>query len=270
VNYRHAFHVGNHADVLKHLILVFCLDALKRKETPFAVLDTHAGRGLYDLNSSEAQRSPEWKDGIGRLMDWPDAPAPIARYLGAVRMSDGLYPGSPLIAAKALRATDRYAGCDLHPEEHDFLRQALATVRSEGKTQVHARDGWEALGALLPLPEKRGLILIDPPYEQLDDLEASVAGLQTALHRFRQGIYLWWRPLKSGSALDRADAELNISHLRADLFVDTPQPQGRLVGSSMLMINPPFGLEEALRETLPALAAKLAIGPGAGFKLTSR
>lgn len=269
MNYRHAFHAGNHADVLKHAVLLFCLDALKRKDAPFAVLDTHAGRGFYDLTGSEAQRSPEWQDGVARLWDWPDPPAMIARYLIALRSfnADGnlrTYPGSPPLIAVNLRENDVLAACELHPEEHAALRRALPRAAN---IQVHARDGWEALGALLPPAQKRGLVLIDPPYEAPEELAHSARALGAALKRFGHGMYLWWRPMKNERALDAADAEARAQGtkqtLRVDLWVNTPSPDGKLVGSSLLLINPPFGLEESLRETLPFLAEALTKGrPG--------
>jgi 23S rRNA (adenine2030-N6)-methyltransferase len=276
VNYRHAFHAGNHADVLKHAILVFCLDALKRKPAPFAVLDTHAGRGLYDLLSDEALRSPEWHDGIGKLMDWADAPPLIARLIDVVRMLNAggalrSYPGSPKLIADALRDSDLLMACELHPEEHAVLRRNLPRASN---IQIHARDGWEALSALLPPPQKRGLVLIDPPYEAPDELHQAAAAIRLCLKRFSHGMALWWRPLKSEAALDAADAEVS-EHmlssgaretLRADLWLSPPSPLGKLVGSSVFLINPPFGLKEAMRESLPALARRLG-GATGGWRL---
>jgi 23S rRNA (adenine2030-N6)-methyltransferase len=266
VNYRHAFHVGNHADVLKHAALLFCLDALKRKPAPFAVLDTHAGRGLYDLAGDEAQRSPEWRDGVGRIWSWPEPPPLIARYLEALRgfNADGelrTYPGSPALITTALRPEDVLSACELHPEESAALRRALPRASN---VHVHARDGWEALGALLPPAQKRGLVVIDPPYEKPDELEVAARALGPALKRFGHGAYLWWRPLKSFAALDAADAEARAQGaretLRADLWTAAPTPDGKLVGSSILLINPPFGIEAALREALPFLAEALTKG----------
>jgi 23S rRNA (adenine2030-N6)-methyltransferase len=274
VNYRHAFHVGNHADVLKHAVLVFCLDALKRKPAPFAVLDTHAGRGLYDLGGAEAERSPEWREGIGRIWDAAEAPALIARYLGVVRSFNAggeprVYPGSPAIVATNLRADDVLTACELHPEEHAALRRGLPRAAN---VQIHQRDGWEALGALLPPPQRRGLVLIDPPYEAPDELTRAARALGPALQRFGHGAYLWWRPLKSQSALDAADAEALAqgarSMLRADLWVAPPSPEGRLAGSSLLLLNPPFGLEDVLRQALPFLADALKQGES-GWRLAA-
>lgn len=272
MNYRHAFHAGNHGDVLKHLALVLILDALKRKPTPFGVLDTHAGRGLYDLTGSEAERSPEWTGGIGRLWGQAGLPAPLEHFLAVLGRfnPDGAlrcYPGSPALVADALREGDELAACELHPEEHSALKAAL---RARPGVRIHARDGWEALGALLPPQQKRGLVLIDPPYEAPGELERGGIALAAALRRFRNGIYLWWRPLKSESALNAADSELANQvageRLRADLWVDAPRLEGKLVGSSLLIVNPPFGLAEALSQCLPTLADLLAAGQS-GWRL---
>ncbi|MES1201093.1 MAG: 23S rRNA (adenine(2030)-N(6))-methyltransferase RlmJ [Pseudomonadota bacterium] len=273
MNYRHAFHAGNHADVLKHIVLMFCLDALKRKPAPFAVLDTHAGPGLYDLQSEEALRSPEWQIGIGRLWDWADAPPAARALLDAVRAfnADGalrLYPGSPALIAHALRADDRLAACELHKDDALALK---ARFRNQANVETHTRDGWEALSALLPPKERRGLVLIDPPYEAPNELERAAQALGPALKRFSHGVYLWWRPMKSESALASADAELRAQGaremLRADLWIEPPTPDGKLTGSSMLVINPPFGLKEALRDALPALSKRLS--DRGGYRVTS-
>lgn len=273
MNYRHAFHAGNHADVLKHFALIVALERLARKPAPFAVLDTHAGVGLYDLHSEEAQRSPEWQGGIGRLWEWPEAPAALAPYLGAVRAlnPDGalrFYPGSPALIAAGLRPADRLAACELHPEDAQTLKARFAR---QPNVHVHPRDGWEALGALLPPPEKRGLVLIDPPYEAAGELERGAEAIRAALKRFGHGVYLWWRPMKSESALARVDADLasaGRAWLRADLWVDAIQPAGKLAGSSILVLNPPFGLHEALEQALPALAERLALSPSGGARLS--
>lgn len=274
MNYRHAFHVGNHADVLKHAVLLFCLDLLARKPAPFAVLDTHAGRGLYNLTGSESDRSPEWRDGVGKLWDWQDPPALIAAYLDAIRSfnADGAlatYPGSPALVARALRADDVLMACELHHEEYAALRRCMP--RRAG-VQLHERDGWEAMGALLPPKQRRGLVLIDPPYEATDELLVGARAIGAALTRFTHGLYLWWRPLKAERALDAADAEVTMagarSWLRADLWVDTPRPEGKLVGASIFLVNPPFGLDARLREALPPTAERLSLGAH-GWRITA-
>lgn len=269
MNYRHAFHAGNHADVLKHVVLLYCLTHLQRKDTPFAALDTHAGVGLYDLAGEEAARSPEWRDGIAKLWDWADAPAPVAAYLQAVRAfnDDGAlrtYPGSPALIARTLRPQDRLAACELHPDDAATLKRRVGGVAN---VQIHERDGWQAMSALLPFPERRGLVLIDPAYEAPDEMARSVEALKAALKRFGHATYLWWRPLKHAHLFDRADSELTVPHLRADLWIDDAARNAKLVGSSMLIINPPLGLDDALREALPALAAKLSLGDS-GWRLS--
>ena len=273
MNYRHAFHAGNHADVLKHAVLLYCLEWLQRKPAPFAVLETHAGRGLYDLKGDEASRSPEWRDGVGRLWDWPDPPALVARYLDAVRgfNADGTlrtYPGSPALSVTRLRDDDALLACELHPEDHAALRRALPR---KSNVHVHARDGWQALNALLPPPQRRGLVLIDPPYEAPDELARAACALGQSLKRFGYGVYLWWRPLKSEGALNAADAVTRAQGaketLRADLWVAQPTPDGRLVGSSVFLINPPLGLREAHAEALPFLVDALSKGQS-GWRLT--
>ena len=268
MNYRHAFHAGNHADILKHMALVYALAHLRRKEAAFAVLDTHAGVGLYDLESEQAARSPEWRDGIAKLWDWADAPAPVSAYRDAVAAfnRDGqlrTYPGSPALIAHALRAQDRLAACELHPEDAAALRVHFAR---QDNVQTHARDGYEAMAALSPFAERRGLVLIDPPYEETDEMARAVAALKAALKRFGHATYMWWRPLKDATALARADAELAAPFLRADLWIDDPARNSKLVGSSLAIINPPFGLDEALNEALPALAERLSLG-AAGWRI---
>lgn len=204
-------------------------------------------------------------------MDWREAPAPVAHLLEAVRgfNSGGvlrIYPGSPALIAAALRDGDVLDACELHPDDARALRRTLRAPNA----RVHERDGWEALGALLPPAQKRGLVLVDPPYEEPGELERGARALGAALKRFGHGAFLWWRPLKSESALDAADAEVRAQGakdmLRVDLWVDTPRLEGKLLGSSVLLINPPFGLSEPLAQALPVLAARLATG-AAGWRL---
>jgi 23S rRNA (adenine2030-N6)-methyltransferase len=203
---------------------------------------------------------------VARLWSWPEPPPLVARYLDAVRgfNADGAlrtYPGSPALVTTNLRDEDVLIACELHPEEHAALKRALPR---QANVQIHARDGWEALGGLLPPAQRRGLVLIDPPYEDPDELAHTARALGPALKRFGHGTYVWWRPLKSDAALDAADAEARAQGaketLRADLWVAQPTRDGRLVGSSVFLINPPFGLREALAEALPFLAEALTKG----------
>lgn len=263
MNYRHAFHAGNHADVLKHIVLLACLAHLKRKDAPFAVLDTHAGAGLYDLTSDAALRSPEFAGGVAKLWDWPDPPALAAAYLDAVRAhnADGalrFYPGSPALAAAALRAGDRLLLCELHEDEVAKLRR---NVRAPN-VHIHARDGWEALHALIPFKERRGLILVDPPYEAPGELAAGARAVRAALAKFQTAMLIWWRPLKDARALDAADAELFAHNgkdsIRIDLAVAPPALEGPLTASSVLVVNPPHTLAAAMIGIAVPLAARLS------------
>jgi 23S rRNA (adenine2030-N6)-methyltransferase len=272
MNYRHAFHAGNHADILKHAALLLILEHLKRKETAFAVLDTHAGTGSYDLSGEIARRSPEWRSGIGRLWDWKEAPTALAPLLDAIRRSntDGalkIYPGSPALIAGALRRQDRFAACELHPEEAAALRRGF----QQRNVQIHQRDGWEALHALIPFPERRGLVLIDPPYEVPGELSRGARAFRDALSKFERGVLLWWRPLKQSGELDRADAEAlayaRAEALRVDLQIAEPAPTGPLTASSLLIANPPHTLGETLTKAAPSLSARLAAGPGARMEV---
>lgn len=270
MNYRHAFHAGNHADVLKHAVLLLCLERMLAKPKPLTVLDSHAGRGWYSLDAEEAHRSPEWRDGAGRIWNWAEAPAPLhPLQLALQRCNPGgelrSYPGSPMLVQAMLRPQDRHVLCELHPEEAAALRAALS-----GEAQVHQRDGFASFAALLPPSTGRGLVLLDPPYEQPDELERCVASLVQGLRRFRQGVFVWWRPLKHIGRIDAADAELAaaapLKALRADLAVRAQGPEG-LAASSVVVINPPFGLHEALQALLPAVADRLAQGEGGGARV---
>jgi 23S rRNA (adenine2030-N6)-methyltransferase len=246
--------------------LILALQKLLRKAAPVAVIDSHAGAGVYDLAGEAAARSPEWIGGIGRLLNWPEAPAGLEAFLDGVRAAGPMrYPGSPLLAAGLLRPQDRLVLCELHPETCDQLRQALAGHAA----QIHQRDGYDGLRALTPPPERRGLALIDPPFERTDDFERGVSAIKALMKRWRNGVVLWWRPLKDERLVNAVDAELaqaldGQEAVRADLAVAAPHPEGKLVASSMLIINPPFGLGEELAALVPAVAARIALASG-GF-----
>jgi 23S rRNA (adenine2030-N6)-methyltransferase len=267
MNYRHAFHAGGFVDVVKHLILMRLVEYLKLKPAAFRVIDTHAGIGRYDLTSEEAQRSPEWREGIARLLEreLPADAAALARpYLDVVRGEnpDGAlkaYPGSPLLVRKLLRSQDRLFAMELHPEDAKALSALFA---GDVQTRVIALDGWLALGSQLPPKEKRGLVLIDPPFEEEDEFERLVAGLAKAHKRFPQGVYALWYPLKDQKERDGfigALKETGIPKMqRAELMVRTPAHPPRLFGTGMIIVNPPFTLEGELKTLLPALAPILA------------
>lgn len=267
MNYRHAFHAANHADVLKHLVLIETVERVLKKPSAAGMLDVFAGAGAYDLAGPEAQRSPEWRDGVAKLQGWRDAPASVAALLSA--MSGECYPGSPAILQQRLRPQDSLTLCELHPEEAAKLR---AAVGGDPRVRIHERDGFAALSALTPLQERRGVVLIDPPYEAPDELPRATTAIKAAVRRFRQGVYLWWRPEKPNDHVDRADRELlqdaDIDWLCARLAVADPTATSRLVASSMLILNPPFGLQQSLLELLPVLWTHLDQG-GGGWRLTA-
>jgi 23S rRNA (adenine2030-N6)-methyltransferase len=274
MNYRHAFHAGNHADVLKHVALLASCDALTAKPTPLFALDTHAGRGLYALDSNSAMRTGEAEGGIGRLLaEAPKHPA-IARYLAAVRAcrqehGTASYPGSPWLLAHALRADDRIAACELHPEEAQVLR---ATFEAEPRIAAHERDGYAAIKALLPprIGEtrfNRGLVIVDPPYEaQLEEFDTAIHALREGLTRWPQGTFALWYPIKLRRALQpfyrRAAALPAKSAFVAELLVHPDDSPLRMNGSGLLLLNAPWKLDETLRGALPLLAR--ALGEPAG------
>lgn len=267
MNYRHAFHAGNFADCVKHALLVRVLLALQRKPTPFAVLDTHAGAGSYDLTSGPAERTGEWHDGIERLL--LDPPAPLARYVELVRQV-GLYPGSPALIRALLRPTDQLICCELHPDDVRELRRRFAHDR---QVAVHQRDAWEALGALLPPRERRGLVLIDPPFEDPQELERLASGLATGHGRFRNGTFLAWYPIKHRAPTRAFHTAVRQSGVRdvvaAELCLREPLDPARLNGCGLLLINPPFGFDTDAPRMLDALLQRLSKGePGASAALT--
>lgn len=278
MNYRHAFHAGNHADVLKHAVLLELCDALTAKPAPLFALDTHAGRGLYFLNDPQAQRTQEAAGGIGRL-EPADAPPPLRRYLQAIaacRRAHGLnsYPGSPWLLAHALREQDRIACCEVQPDEAAELQSRLG---GDPRVVVQARDGYAAMRALLPPKHgatriARGLVLIDPPYEsQLAEYDDAFAALRDAQARFPQGVYVLWYPVKMRRSLQsmyrRAAALPAKSVLAAELFVRRDDSPLRMNGSGMLVLNAPWRLDERLRALLPALARALGEDAGAGWRV---
>jgi 23S rRNA (adenine2030-N6)-methyltransferase len=211
-------------------------------------------------------------------MHWPDAPGALLPLIEAVRAQNPnggarFYPGSPLLVRAALREQDRLVACELHGDDAATLK---ARFRNDPQTQIHARDGWEALPALLPLKERRGLVLIDPPYEEEGELARAARAIGAAAPRFPGGVFLWWRPLKDVRDVDAADAELRFhlralptapETLRADLAVARATPDGKLAASSLLLVNPPYGLANTLKALLPVLANRLAQGEGAAWRL---
>lgn len=278
MNYLHAFHAGNHADVLKHVTVLALVDALKRKDSPFFLLDTHAGRGHYLLAATESRKTGEADAGILRMMREARMPEVVERYLRAVEANNPVgalvaYPGSPLLMAQAMREQDRLAACELHPDEAAELKTLFAR---DARVAVHARDGYAAIKALLP-PKSgtariaRGLVLIDPPYEVQDaEYPLIIAALRETLARWPQAMCAVWYPIKQRRTLHpffRKAAALPVkSALVAELQIRPDDSPLRLNGSGMLLLNPPWRFEQVLAPALPAL--KKALGEtGASTRL---
>jgi 23S rRNA (adenine2030-N6)-methyltransferase len=280
MNYRHAYHAGNFADVLKHVALALVIEHLKRKEAPFRVIDTHAGAGRYALGSAEAGKTGEWLGGIARLIG-PDArPLPpdvagrLAPYLDVVRRENGggglaRYPGSPAIALALMRPQDTLIGNELHPEDRAALK---AVIGSDRRAKVMGLDAWVAIKSLLPPKERRGVALIDPPFEVADEIERMTQGLAQALRRFATGIYLAWYPIKDPRRTARFHARLAemgpLRLMRAELMIQRPINTERLNGCGLVIANPPFTMEADMAAVLPDLSRRLtAAGGGASYRL---
>ena len=263
MNYRHIYHAGNFADVAKHVALLYCLDAMKRKDTAFFVLDTHAGRGYYDLHGAEAQKSGEAERGIQRLLRSGKALEPLAAYFEALAARPGerlaRYPGSPALIAAALRPQDRAIANELMAAE---ARAAEREIFSSGRFRIEVGDGYAALRSQLPPAERRGLVLIDPPYESADELAALAAALADAHRRWPTGTFLAWYPILSAAQRRRVHARFAALGLAkmlfADLAVHPDDASVGLAGSGLLLVNPPYGADEFLRHAYLAIHASLA------------
>jgi 23S rRNA (adenine2030-N6)-methyltransferase len=281
MNYRHAFHAGSFADVIKHIVLARILAYLQEKPAAFRVIDTHAGAGLYDLEGDEARRSGEWLTGIARLMQARlsnDTAALTKPYLDIVRAFNQqgqlkFYPGSPLIARALLRPQDRLVACELEPRARKAL---IDTLRRDSQARVVDLDGWVALPAFVPPKERRGLVLIDPPFEAKDEFERLGATFAEAYTKWTTGIYMIWYPAKSRRATDAlaqlvaraaAAAKPPGKCLRLEFSV-APQSAGApLASTGLLIVNPPFTLQSELKTILPELEMPLGQGGAARFRL---
>jgi 23S rRNA (adenine2030-N6)-methyltransferase len=276
MNYRHAYHAGNFADVFKHAILARILDYLMRKDAPLRYLDTHAGIGRYDLSGDEASRTGEWRDGIARVKlaeKPPEIEALLAPWLTAVGPcnADGMpdsYPGSPALAQTMLRAKDRLTLCELHSRDSAALRRAMGRDR---RVKALAIDGYMALNAYVPPAERRGLALVDPPFEAVDEFDRLGTAFAGAYAKWPTGVYALWHPVKDAGVVNRFYDRLAACGaekiLQLELAVAAPSPDGRLVSNGMAIINPPFVLAQEARVLLPWLAEVMAQGPGSGAKV---
>jgi 23S rRNA (adenine2030-N6)-methyltransferase len=275
MNYRHSFHAGNFADVMKHIIFVRIIEYLKRKDSAFRVIDTHAGAGVYALGTGNAAKTGEWREGIGRVQTAelsPEVKALLKPYLDAVadvNPKGGLefYPGSPAITRHLMRKQDRLTAIELHDQDEKLLAAHFA---GDFQTRIIHLNGWLALGAHVPPKEKRGLVLIDPPFEESGEFERLVDGVVKAHKRWPGGIYALWYPLKDRKQADRfhkALAGLDIPKiLRTGLMLRDWSTPPRMNGSGMIIVNPPFTLEAELKTILPPLANIL--GDGGHGRLT--
>jgi 23S rRNA (adenine2030-N6)-methyltransferase len=276
LSYRHAFHAGNHADVLKHFVLVAVLRYMSQKDKPFWVIDTHAGAGAYGLDAGYAAQNAEWEQGIARLMGREDLPVALADYVDLIREMNStgkltFYPGSPYIAHKLIRREDRLRLFELHTTDVDLLGK---TFKSAGRqVMVTLGDGFAGMKANLPPPPRRGLVLIDPSYEDKRDYGRVVDALQDGLQRFATGTYMLWYPMLARLEAQRLPDRLHriAEHwLDVSLTVNTPSRDGfGMHGSGMFIINPPWTLAATLRECMPVLKDALALDAGATYTLES-
>lgn len=275
LSYRHAFHVGNHADVLKHLVLLQLLDHQIQKDKPYSYVDTHAGAGRYALDSAEASRNAEHADGIGRLLSAGELPPAMREYVDLVRAFNRhqdvrFYPGSPVIALSRLRPEDRMRLFELHPTDVRFLKRAFPT--GESRVRIEQAEGFGALRSLLPPPSRRAVVLIDPPYEVREDYRVVVETIKDALRRFSGGTYAVWYPRiqkTEAKQLPERLGKLGASswlHVWLDVRKSSPGGLG-MHGSGMYVINPPWTLPETLNETMPVLVDLLAQDESARFGL---
>jgi 23S rRNA (adenine2030-N6)-methyltransferase len=277
MNYRHAFHAGNFADVLKHVVLARVIAYLQRKPQPIRVIETHAGAGLYTLGSEAAERTGEWRDGVGR-MDAAFDPAVetllepwrLALAGSRVRHGDATYPGSPALCRELMRPDDVYLGAELHRPTFDDL---VALIGRDRRMKALHLDGWVALRANVPPRERRGLVLIDPAFEAADEWAAMTRELIAAWHKWPTGCFIAWYPLKNPRLADDFAGALGASGagnvLRLELMVDDLATAGKLAGAGLLIINPPWTLRSEAEALLPALASRLAQGPRAGYRCES-
>lgn len=259
MNYRHAFHAGNHTEVFKHAALTLLLEHLLQKPTPFAVLDTHGGIGIYDLFSDEAMRTNERDAGVNRVFGKALSSAPMySKILAALNaQSLRVYPGSPELVRQSLREKDRLIVCELHPEDGSLLKKRYHKDR---RVSVHQRDGYEAVGAILPPPERRGLVFIDPPFERKDEPDQIAAALQAGNRRWATGIYTVWYPIKDAVLGDRIAAAATAagfdSVLRTE-FCPYRRDGVTLAGSGLAICNPPWRIDRKLQRLCHELTALL-------------
>ena len=269
LSYRHSFHAGNHADVLKHTVQSLIIESLKEKEKPFLYLDTHAGAGRYQLSGEHAERTGEYLEGIARIWQRDDIPEELAAYMSVVghfNRNENLryYPGSPLIARQLLREDDKLHLTELHPSDFPLLRSEF---QKDDRTRVARADGYQQLKAQLPPPSRRGLILMDPPYEMKTDYQDVVKGIQEGYKRFATGTYALWYPVVMRQQIKKMLRDLEATGIRRilqiELGVRPDSDQRGMTASGMIVINPPWKLEQQMNNVLPWLL-KVLVPSGTG------
>jgi len=260
MNYRHCYHAGNFADVIKHVVLIVLLQALQRKETPFCFLDTHAGIGLYELQSEQAQKKQEYENGIGKLfsLDATQLPPALQTYLSIVKKynSDNLdlYPGSPLIAENVLRPHDQMILCELHSDDVRTLKDNFTGAKN---VAIHHNDGYLGMKAFLPPSVKRGLVLIDPPFEVTDEFSQIFLALKRALKHWRSGHFMIWYPIKNNAGVEKFYTDirsLQMEHLIIQISLNNLIDEGKLSACGILLMNPPWQVKETIETVLPVLS----------------
>ena len=277
LSYRHAFHAGNHADVLKHYVLRLVLEYTKQKDKPFWYIDTHAGAGMYSLTQGYATQNAEFEQGIAKLLAVPNLPAPLADFVAQIKSHNTsdtlkLYPGSPMVAYDLLRADDKMRLFELHPSDCKLL---IENFSGQGKqVKIDLQNGFAGIKAYLPPPPRRAVVLIDPPYEDKQDYQHVVSMIKDSLSRFANGTYIIWYPLlqRPEPADMIADLmRLNITNwLHVTLSVQAPSDEGfGMFGSGLFIINPPWTLPETLQQTMPTLTQALALDNQANYQLSS-
>jgi len=276
MNYRHGYHAGSYTDVVKHVVLTALITSLAKKETPFCYIDTHAGRGYYDLYSNSAQKTNEFKGGIEKIIQAANPPSLIKTYLHCVHEVNNkltqsgysslrYYPGSPMIARMLARAHERIIACELHPEEYQALKTTFA---NDKQVAVHHQDGFQGLKAFLPPHERRGLVLIDPPYEDPDEFTRIAHALPAALKRWETGMYAIWYPIKEKYQVERFYKTLTTTIQKPILAIELtiyPDLPNHLNGCGMVVINPPWQLDATLNDTLPWAWNALTINNQGGY-----
>jgi 23S rRNA (adenine2030-N6)-methyltransferase len=278
LSYRHAFHAGNHADVLKHFVLSAVLHYFNQKDKPYWVVDTHAGAGMYALNSEYANKNAEYADGINRLIHLHEPSDAMAQYFSCIQSFNAnneinFYPGSPKIAEYFLRKDDKLRLFELHPSDYKILAENFDNNNSR-QIKMEMKDGFNGIKACLPPPTKRGIVLIDPPYEVKEDYEHVITCIKDSLKRFATGTYMIWYPLLQRpeplTMINRL-AGLNLTDwLNVKLKVQDPSNDGYgMHGSGMFIINPPWNLPATLNENMPLIASILALDESASFNIES-